>query len=144
MNHFHFTFFYFSWLNAILFFFAAMKAFQQLTCNMATLHRMHRTGPIRKQSSPNKIIDGKPFAKGVVIKTLIKHPRKPNSGNRKCVMLRLSTGKEMVAYVPGEGHNLQEHNVVLVKVGRLRDTPGVKLKCVRGVYDLPHVIKRQQ
>lgn len=49
----------------------------------------------------------------------------------------------MVAYVPGEGHNLQEHNIVLVRPGRLRDVPGVKLKCIRGKYDLQHVIKRQ-
>lgn len=58
-------------------------------------------------------------------------------------MVRLSTGREIVAYVPGEGHNLQEHNIVLVKPGRLRDVPGVKLKCVRGKYDLQHVIKKQ-
>ena len=57
--------------------------------------------------------------------------------------MRLSTGKEMVAYIPGEGHNLQEHNVVLVRPGRLRDVPGVKVKCVRGKYDLKHFIKKQ-
>lgn len=55
---------------------------------------------------------------GVVLKTLIKKPKKPNSANRKCVLVRLSNGKEMVAYVPGIGHNLQEHNIVLVKNGR--------------------------
>ncbi|KAJ8719929.1 hypothetical protein PYW07_011972 [Mythimna separata] len=59
------------------------------------------------------------------------------------VLVRLSTGKEMVAYVPGIGHNLQEHNLVLVRVGRLKDCPGVKLKCVRGKYDLPQVIKQK-
>jgi len=79
--------------------------------------------------------------KGVILKTLIKKPKKPNSANRKCVLVRLTNGKEMVAYVPGIGHNLQEHNVVLVRVGRLQDVPGVKLKCIRGKYDLPHVIK---
>lgn len=89
-------------------------------------------------------LDGKPFAKGVVLKTLIKKPKKPNSANRKCVLVRLSTGKEMVAYIPGEGHNLQEHNIVLVRCGRLQDVPGVKLKCVRGKYDLAHVIKNKQ
>lgn len=122
-----------------------MKTFQQqATATMATLNYMHKTGPIRKITSPNKIINGKPFAKGVVLRTLIKKPKKPNSANRKCVLVRLSTGKEMVAYVPGVGHNLQEHNVVLCRVARLRDTPGVKLKCVRGAYDLPHVIRRPQ
>ncbi|CAG9805347.1 small ribosomal subunit protein uS12m [Chironomus tepperi] len=110
------------------------------SCNKS-LYQMHRSGPHFKVRPPRQPLDGKPFAKGVVLKTLIKKPKKPNSANRKCVLLRLSTGKEMVAYVPGIGHNLQEHNVVLCRVGRLRDTPGVKIKCVRGAYDLPHVIK---
>ena len=110
---------------------------------MATLNYMHKTGPIYKIRPKRDILSGQPFAKGVVLKTLIKKPKKPNSANRKCVLVRLSTGKEMVAYVPGEGHNLQEHNIVLVRVGRLRDTPGVKIKCIRGAYDLPHVFKKQ-
>jgi small subunit ribosomal protein S12 len=83
------------------------------------------------------------MAKGIVLKVLIKKPKKPNSANRKCVLLRLSTGKEMVAYIPGEGHNLQEHNVVLVRCGRTNDLNGVKIKCIRGKYDLPHVIKQK-
>lgn len=111
---------------------------------MATLNYMHKTGPIRNKPKKSKLIDGKPQAKGVVLRTLIKHPRKPNSGNRKCVLVRLSTGKEMVAIVPGVGHNLQEHNTVLVQPASLPDIPGVKLKCIRGAYDLPHVIKRTQ
>lgn len=79
--------------------------------------------------------------RGVVLRTLVKKPKKPNSANRKCVLVRLSNGKEMTAYVPGEGHNLQEHNVVLVRPGRTKDVPGLRLKCVRGKYDLPHVMK---
>uniref|UniRef100_A0A1I8MXP4 Small ribosomal subunit protein uS12m n=1 Tax=Musca domestica TaxID=7370 RepID=A0A1I8MXP4_MUSDO len=110
---------------------------------MASLYQMHRTGPHVKIHPPRQPLDGKPFAKGVVLKTLIKKPKKPNSANRKCVLVRLSTGKEMVAYVPGIGHNLQEHNIVLCRVGRVQDVPGVKLKCVRGVYDLNHVIKNK-
>ncbi|XP_030033313.2 40S ribosomal protein S12, mitochondrial [Manduca sexta] len=110
---------------------------------MASLAQMHRSGPhIKKRKSRNPL-NGNPFAKGVVLKTLIKKPKKPNSANRKCVLVRLSNGKEMVAYVPGIGHNLQEHNIVLVRVGRLKDCPGVKLKCVRGKFDLPHVIKQK-
>ncbi|KAJ8719934.1 hypothetical protein PYW07_011977 [Mythimna separata] len=77
---------------------------------------------------------------GKIIKTVIK---KPNSASRSCVLVRLSSGKEMVAYVRGIGHNLQEHNIVLVRVGRLKDCPGVKLKCVRGKCDLPQVIKQK-
>lgn len=109
----------------------------------SSLARMHRTGPLFK-NRPNKnpLGFGIPFAKGVVLKTVIKKPKKPNSANRKCVLVRLSTGKEMVAYVPGIGHNLQEHNIVLVKPGRLQDVPGVKLECVRGKFDLGHVIKK--
>lgn len=109
---------------------------------MASLNQMHRTGPHIKKRPPRQPLDGKPFAKGVVLKTLIKKPKKPNSANRKCILVRLSTGKEMVAYIPGIGHNLQEHNIVLCRVGRLQDVPGVKLKAVRGVYDLAHVIKK--
>ncbi|CAG9788223.1 unnamed protein product [Diatraea saccharalis] len=110
---------------------------------MASLAQMHRSGPhIKKRKSRNPL-NGNPFAKGVVLKTVIKKPKKPNSANRKCVLVRLSNGKEMIAYIPGIGHNLQEHNIVLVRVGRLKDCPGVKLKCVRGKYDLAHVIKQK-
>ncbi|XP_046383950.1 40S ribosomal protein S12, mitochondrial isoform X2 [Ischnura elegans] len=109
---------------------------------MASLAQMHRTGPHIKKRPPRKPLDGRPFAKGVVLKTLIRKPKKPNSANRKCVLVRLSGGKEMVAYVPGIGHNLQEHNIVLCRVGRCQDLIGVKIKCVRGKYDLAHVIKK--
>ncbi|KAJ2951518.1 hypothetical protein O0L34_g13668 [Tuta absoluta] len=110
---------------------------------MASLAQMHKTGPHFKNRKSRNPLNGNPFAKGVVLKTLIKKPKKPNSANRKCVLVRLSNGKEMVAYIPGIGHNLQEHNIVLVRVGRLKDCPGVKLKCVRGKYDLPQVIKQK-
>ncbi|XP_026461866.1 40S ribosomal protein S12, mitochondrial-like [Ctenocephalides felis] len=113
-----------------------------LSRSMASLAQMHRSGPHKKTRPPRQPLDGKPFAKGLILKTLIKKPKKPNSANRKCVLVRLSTGKEMVAYVPGIGHNLQEHNIVLCRVGRCQDLPGVKIKCVRGKYDLPHVIKK--
>lgn len=107
------------------------------------LLKMHREPFVRVTIKRKPLFDGQPLCKGVVLRTVIKKPRKPNSANRKCVLLRLSTGKEMVAYVPGEGHNLQEHNVVLCKIARLRDTPGVKIKCIRGAYDLPHVVKKK-
>jgi len=104
----------------------------------------HRKG-VHKKTRPirNPLGYDIPYAKGVVIKTVIKKPKKPNSANRKCVLVRLSTGKEITSYVPGEGHNLQEHNVVLVRVGRLKDVPGVKTRCVRGKYDLAHVVKKE-
>lgn len=108
----------------------------------ASLRQMHRSGPVKKIRKNKNPLINKPYARGVVLKTLIKKPKKPNSANRKCVLVRLTTGREMIAYVPGEGHNLQEHNIVLVRPGRLQDVPGVKLKCVRGKYDLQHVIKK--
>ncbi|XP_003704608.1 30S ribosomal protein S12 technical knockout [Megachile rotundata] len=107
-----------------------------------TLARLHKYGPFKKKNKKRKALGGKPYAKAVVIKTLIKKPKKPNSANRKCVLVRLANGKELVAYVPGIGHNLQEHNIVLVREGRLQDTPGVRIKCIRGKYDLPHPVKR--
>ncbi|KAH8286768.1 hypothetical protein KR018_006032 [Drosophila ironensis] len=132
--------------TAFLFLAAIQTGFQTFSAlrGMASLQQMHRTGPHIKKRPPRQPLDGKPFAKGVVLKTLIKKPKKPNSANRKCVLVRLSTGKEMVAYIPGIGHNLQEHNIVLCRVGRLQDVPGVKLKAVRGVYDLAHVVKKNQ
>ncbi|XP_017695087.1 PREDICTED: 28S ribosomal protein S12, mitochondrial [Lepidothrix coronata] len=110
---------------------------------MATLNQMHRKG--RPAPPPRKLgpTQGRPQIKGVVLKNLIRKPKKPNSANRRCVRVRLSTGKEVVAFVPGEGHNLQEHHVVLVQGGRTQDLPGVKLTVVRGKYDCAHVQKKK-
>ncbi|XP_015433432.1 PREDICTED: 40S ribosomal protein S12, mitochondrial isoform X2 [Dufourea novaeangliae] len=120
------------------------QGFEQLRFG-STLQAMHNRGkPYKTPNKKKNPLEGKPFAKGVVIKTVIRKPKKPNSANRKCVVVRLSTGKEMTAYIPGEGHHLQEHNIVLVKSAKLVDTPGIKIKCVRGKYDLPHPIKKKQ
>ncbi|KAK6479598.1 28S ribosomal protein S12 [Huso huso] len=108
-------------------------------CGMATLNQMHRQGkprPVPPGASPTS---GRPQLKGVVLKTMIRKPKKPNSANRKCARVRLSNGREAVCFIPGEGHNLQEHNMVLVEGGRTQDLPGVKLKIVRGKYDCAHV-----
>ncbi|KAM8982807.1 LOW QUALITY PROTEIN: small ribosomal subunit protein uS12m [Ara ararauna] len=109
---------------------------------MATLNQMHRQGRPRPPPKPSATF-GRPQIKGVVIKNLIRKPKKPNSANRKCVRVRLSNGKEAVCFVPGEGHNLQEHHVVLVQGGRTQDLPGVKLTVVRGKYDCAHVQKKK-
>ncbi|XP_045164748.1 40S ribosomal protein S12, mitochondrial-like [Mercenaria mercenaria] len=110
---------------------------------MATLSCMHRSGPRWKKKAPRSaVLEGAPQKRGVVIKVMIKKPKKPNSANRKCVRVRLTNGQEATAYVPGEGHNLQEHSIVLCRGGRLKDVPGVRLKCVRGKYDLAHVKKK--
>jgi len=95
----------------------------------------------RKRRSP---IDYRPQMRGVVLKTLIKKPKKPNSANRKCVLVRLSNGREATCYVPGIGHNLQEHSTVLVKLHRTPDVPGLRLRVIRGVYDCSLVVKRPQ
>lgn len=95
----------------------------------------------KEEAFKHPLLDGKPQMKGVVLKTIIKKPKKPNSGNRKSVLVRLSNGKETAAYIPGEGHNLQEHNIVLIRGGRTKDVPGLKLKVVRGAYDCAHVKK---
>ncbi|KAI7689972.1 28S ribosomal protein S12 [Sarcoptes scabiei] len=101
---------------------------------------IHKAGPkIRpKKRHP---LDNRPQMKGVVLKTLIRKPKKPNSANRKCVLVKLSNGKEITAFVPGEGHNLQEHSVVLVHKKRVRDVPGLKVRVIRGAYDCAHVTK---
>jgi small subunit ribosomal protein S12 len=74
--------------------------------------------------------------KGVCIRVGVTKPKKPNSGERKIARVRLSNGIEVTAYIPGEGHNIQQHSVVLVKGGRVQDCPGVKYTCVRGAFDL--------
>ncbi|CAL8094109.1 unnamed protein product [Calicophoron daubneyi] len=112
--------------------------------NFATLAYMAVCGPHQKKRPPNKPMDQRPFMKAIVLKTLIRKPKKPNSANRRCVRVRLSNGREVVAHVPGEGHNLQEHNIVLIRGGRTQDLIGVKHKVVRGMYDCAPVQKPTQ
>ncbi|XP_032870177.1 28S ribosomal protein S12, mitochondrial [Amblyraja radiata] len=109
---------------------------------MTTLHQMHKAGKPKRPPTKLGPTYGHPQLKGVVLKTMIRKPKKPNSANRKCARVRLSNGKEVICFIPGEGHNLQEHNIVLVEGGRTQDLPGVKLKVVRGKYDCAHVQKK--
>jgi len=88
--------------------------------------------------------EGCPQKKGVCIKVYTRTPKKPNSAVRKIAKVRLSNRKEVLAYIPGEGHNLQEHSVVLLRGGRTQDLPGLKYKIVRGVYDFQGVPNRKQ
>lgn len=85
-----------------------------------------------------------PFKRGVCLQVKTVTPKKPNSALRKVARVRLSNGMEVTAYIPGEGHNLQEHSVVLVKAGRKRDLPGVKYVVVRGKYDAAGVKGRRK
>jgi len=100
---------------------------------MDTLHR-RRT----------EIAKGSPFKRGVCLKVTTTTPKKPNSALRKIARVRLSNGNEVTAYIPGMGHNLQEHSIVLLKGGRTPDLPGVRYKIIRGVYDAQGVENRRQ
>ncbi len=85
-----------------------------------------------------------PFKRGVCIRVYTMTPKKPNSALRKVAKVRLSNGLEVTAYIPGIGHNLQEHSIVLVRGGRVKDLPGVRYHIVRGVYDAAGVEGRKQ
>lgn len=87
---------------------------------------------------------GSPYKRGVCIKVTTKTPKKPNSALRKVARVRLSNGEEVWAYIPGEGHNLQEHSIVMIRGGRVKDLPGVRYHIVRGRYDTQGVEGRKQ
>lgn len=111
----------------------------------ATLNQILK-GKQGKPDKPNKSkaphLKSAPFKKGVVLRVMIVKPKKPNSAQRKCCRVRLSNGSVVSCLIPGEGHNLQEHHIVLVRGGRVQDTPGVKYHLVRGAYDLAGVANR--
>ena len=91
-----------------------------------------------------KLPKGSAFKRGVCVKVTTTTPKKPNSALRKIARVRLSNGMEVTAYIPGEGHNLQEHSVVMIRGGRVKDLPGVRYKIVRGVFDTQGVQNRKQ
>lgn len=125
---------------------------------MPTLNQLIRKGrtPLKKKSRSvalsfsfntlkNKpVYHPSPFKKGVCLKVFTTTPKKPNSALRKVARVRLSNGMEITAYIPGEGHNLQEHSIVLVRGGRVKDLPGVRYHIVRGKYDTAGVENRRQ
>ncbi len=87
---------------------------------------------------------GRPFMRGVCVKVTTMTPKKPNSALRKIARVRLTSGQEVTAYIPGEGHNLQEHSVVMIRGGRVKDLPGVRYHIVRGKLDTAGVSDRKQ
>ncbi|KKW42211.1 MAG: 30S ribosomal protein S12 [Candidatus Magasanikbacteria bacterium GW2011_GWA2_56_11] len=91
-----------------------------------------------------ELTKGSPFKRGVCTKVYTTTPKKPNSALRKVAKVRLSNGMEVIAYIPGEGHNLQEHSIVLIRGGRVKDLPGVRYHIVRGVYDTQGVSNRRR
>lgn len=92
----------------------------------------------------HEITKGAGFKRGVCLKVTTTTPKKPNSALRKIARVRLSNGLEVTAYIPGEGHNLQEHSIVLVRGGRVKDLPGVRYHIVRGIYDTLGVESRKR
>lgn len=88
--------------------------------------------------------NGSPFKRGVCVKVTTVTPKKPNSALRKIAKVRLTSGQEVTAYIPGEGHNLQEHSVVLIRGGRVKDLPGVRYHVVRGKLDTEGVKERKK
>ena len=85
-----------------------------------------------------------PFKRGVCVKVFTQTPKKPNSALRKVARVKLSNGMEVTAYIPGEGHNLQEHSIVMIRGGRVKDLPGVRYHIVRGVLDTAGIENRKQ
>jgi small subunit ribosomal protein S12 len=112
---------------------------------MPTINQLVRKGRSRDRKKPKSpLLEGCPQKRGVCLQVKTQTPKKPNSALRKIARVRLSTGKEITAYIPGEGHNLQEHSIVLVRGGRVRDLPGVRYKVVRGTLDTMGIDDRKR
>lgn len=112
---------------------------------MPTINQLVRNGrsPVRKKSK-SRALQRCPQRRGVCLLVKTQTPKKPNSALRKIARVRLTNGQEVTAYIPGEGHNLQEHSMVLVRGGRVPDLPGVRYHIVRGALDCLGVDKRNQ
>ncbi len=112
---------------------------------MPTINQLIRKGRVLQKTKPKyPALDACPQKRGVCLQVKTMTPKKPNSALRKVARVRLSNGKEVTAYIGGEGHNLQEHSIVLVRGGRVRDLPGVRYHIVRGVLDSLGVTDRKQ
>jgi small subunit ribosomal protein S12 len=112
---------------------------------MPTISQLVRHGrSTRRTKSKSPALHGAPQRRGVCTQVRTITPKKPNSALRKIARVRLTNGEEVTAYIPGIGHNLQEHSVVLVRGGRVKDLPGVRYHIVRGALDAAGVAKRNQ
>ena len=111
---------------------------------MPTINQLVRKGRkklVKKKKTP--ALQGNPLRRGVCIRVYTTTPKKPNSALRKVARVRLTNGHEVTAYIPGIGHNLQEHSIVLVRGGRVKDLPGVRYKVIRGALDTAGVDERR-
>ena len=112
---------------------------------MPTIQQLVRKGRApQKNKSKTPALEGNPMRRGVCTRVYTTTPKKPNSALRKVARVRLAGGTEVTAYIPGEGHNLQEHSMVLVRGGRVKDLPGVRYKIIRGSLDTQGVKDRKQ
>jgi small subunit ribosomal protein S12 len=112
---------------------------------MPTINQLVRKGRRRlKKRSKSPVLDSCPQKRGVCVRVYTTTPKKPNSALRKVARVRLTNGMEVTAYIPGEGHNLQEHSVVLIRGGRVKDLPGVRYHIIRGTLDTSGVTNRRQ
>jgi small subunit ribosomal protein S12 len=112
---------------------------------MPTINQLVRKG---RQAVPKKdktpALKGSPQKRGVCTRVYTTTPKKPNSALRKVARVRLTNGFEVTSYIPGEGHNLQEHSIVLIRGGRVKDLPGVRYHIIRGTLDASGVVDRKQ
>jgi small subunit ribosomal protein S12 len=112
---------------------------------MPTINQLVRKGRQKlKYKSKSPALENSPFRRGVCIQVMTRTPKKPNSAMRKVAKVRLTNGHEVISYIGGEGHNLQEHSVVLIRGGRVKDLPGVRYHTVRGTLDCAGVGERKQ
>ena len=112
---------------------------------MPTINQLIRKGRLKaKKKNASPALKGNPQKRGVCTRVYTTTPKKPNSALRKVARVRLTNGMEVTAYIPGEGHNLQEHSIVLIEGGRVKDLPGVRYHTVRGALDTAGVAKRKQ
>ena len=112
---------------------------------MPTINQLVRKGRVKlEEKSASPILEECPQKRGVCLSVTTTSPKKPNSALRKIARVRLSNKQEGTVYIPGEGHNLQEHSVVLIRGGRVKDLPGVRYHVVRGTLDTAGVAKRKQ
>ena len=118
---------------------------KQTVVRVPTIQQLIRAGRSSKSSkTKTPALKGSPQRRGVCTRVFTTTPKKPNSALRKVARVRLTSGMEVTAYIPGEGHNLQEHSIVLVRGGRVRDLPGVRYKIIRGALDASGVKDRKQ
>ena len=112
---------------------------------MPTINQLVRKGRKQlKKKSKSPALEGSPQRRGVCTRVYTTTPKKPNSALRKVARVRLTNGYEVTAYIPGEGHNLQEHSIVLIRGGRVKDLPGVRYHIIRGTLDAAGVDDRNQ